>query len=196
MWLRNFDLACAVTQLGAWLPSATGAVAGEDGYNLIHLRNGQWRDVTYSSSNTIIPMNLQYQGYMQSVSAAQTSSGFCFGTGTTPATYDDYNLESYLDGKFTYASATNTVTYDAESKKFVRTMVSDYRNTSGNTVTVTEIGEGGWVYLVGTYASILFMREVLASPVTVEADEYLRVTLKYEVGAYPNKPIVTVEATI
>lgn len=200
MWLRNFDLACASTQIAGSipLPSAAGAVAGEDGYNMLRQRTGTWvPPKMYSSGSRYLPADLYYRGYMQSMAASSTSGGFCFGTGMTPVTYDDYNLEHYLDKTFTYATSTEAVTYDENKKTFIRTLTSDFLNSSGADVTVSEIGNGGWFAIssVGNFASFLLLREVLSTPVTVAAGEYIRVTLSYEVGAYPSKPTVTASTT-
>ena len=197
MWLRNFDLFCAASQVGEGkqLPAEQSASAGEDGYNRVRTRQGGWQTPTgtTSSYNQYFPAKLYFADLMKSVSAGLSTTGICLGTGTTPATYDDYNLESYLDTQFQYATYTDALSYDAEKKVFVRTVAVDFLNISSGDVTVTEVGLGGW-YNMGGYESFLLMREVLETPATVASGEYLRVKIAYDVGAYPNKPTVTASA--
>lgn len=106
-----------------------------------------------------------------------STAGIAVGSGDTPASEDDYNLESIITG----LSATNTTggSYDSENNKFI--MYSDYTisNNTGEAVVIKEIGRFATAYTSSTKGgtassnatSVLVDRTVLDEPVTIPDGE-------------------------
>lgn len=94
------------------------------------------------------------------------SRGICLGSGTTPATIDDYKLENPITTGF---SASVVRQYDAQ---YNSTFVITLTNTSADDIVIGEIGYVGDAhYGAGnSYAAyVLFDRTVLDSPITIPA---------------------------
>lgn len=142
------------------------------------------------SSASVLTSYTSYSsgGYSVAFSAAAPTMGscnFCFGDGDTPATYEDFKLS----GNVVAAGAAIRVlskkrTWDANSKKFVMTATVAVTNNGSEAATVKEWGLCQYsgsaklneaAYLTGgTYSNtstsvILMFREVLETPVTIEA---------------------------
>lgn len=120
-----------------------------------------------------------------------TSAGIAVGTGSTPATVDDYCLESMITSGITASiPATATATYDGTNKQYVVSKDITIANTGSDAVTISEIGifvQGKYSDSIGSTASsnavILADRTVLESPVTIPAGEsgVVRYEFRYDV---------------
>lgn len=120
---------------------------------------------------------------------AQTT--LVIGSGTTPATVDDYKLETPIT-TLTPIAAT-TLCKDKDTGNTLSptefTITTTYRNDTDAAVTVNEIGimiPAGWRSSSGSstnsLSSCLIYREVLATPVTVEPGQIRTFTLTTDVA--------------
>lgn len=111
---------------------------------------------------------------------APTTNSITFircGTGTTPATEDDYKLESYVTG-LTNDSVVTAVSGRVSKKTYTAT----FSNTTGADITVTEIGFFTNCYYNSATQNDNFLldRIVLETPITIPAGESKAIT--YELG--------------
>ena len=110
-----------------------------------------------------------------------TYPGVFFGSGTTPPTKDDYDLESMIT---TGLAITNTGTSTKDKGNGVYSVEASYvlRNTSAATITVSEMGTFGEVHFKtnSDYHAyrILFERQVLEEPVIIQPGESKLITYK------------------
>lgn len=117
---------------------------------------------------------------------AQTT--LVIGSGTTPATVDDYKLETPIT-TLTPIAAT-TLCKDKDTGDTLSptefTITTTYRNDTDAAVTVNEVGimiPAGYRSTVGnSLSSCLIYREVLATPVTVEPGQIRTFTLTTDVA--------------
>lgn len=116
---------------------------------------------------------------------SQNNAGIYVGTGQTPATEEDYNLENKIVSGLTPGSTTARGGVDENGNPYIEYtfMLS---NTTANDIIVREIGYiqiANLASTIGGTASggrILIDRTVLSTPVTVPAngDAVIRYTLK------------------
>ena len=115
-------------------------------------------------------------GYYFSNIPNAAGAGVVFGSGTTPATENDYNVESaILSG---LSVPTPTVTYSYDNEKVARKLTYAVTNTSSSSITISEIG---WRVKLNCTTSqgsgstieetVLMDRTVLDTPVTIPAGE-------------------------
>ena len=99
------------------------------------------------------------------------STGVYFGKGTTPATKDDYKLESPITSGLTITNPSYFVEVHGGDGKYI--WVSDFvvQNTSGAEVNISEIGLHLPFYYSGnsTYYLTLAERTVLDEPIVIPA---------------------------
>lgn len=133
--------------------------------------------------------NVRYFGTIQDTSsfpytrtnsytATATAAGWTFGSGTTPATDDDYALESPITSGLSCSSASALRKLDANGYPYV-TWAMTVTNTSNAPITISEIGYKQNMYcttaLEGTsYGRYVFLidRTVLTTPITIPAGQY------------------------
>lgn len=109
--------------------------------------------------------------------------GTWFGTGTTPATADDYTLESPItDGTLSFHNAA-TVSGVANSDHYRYSMTYDVTNTGSEDITVSEIGLFSLNASSGLWQSLLD-HTVLETPITVPAGQTVPInyTIKLPYG--------------
>lgn len=115
-----------------------------------------------------------------------TSYGIMIGTGTTPATEDDYMLESKITSGVTASGTSHSVNVDESGNPYLEYLFT-ITNTSENDLTISEIGyvqiinaatSSGTASTSGDY--FLMDRTVLDNPVTIAASESaaIKYTLK------------------
>ena len=120
------------------------------------------------------------------------SAGVYLGSGTTPATENDYTLESVLTG-LTATSSENTY-YDSETYKYRQSLELTVSNNTGAEVTVGEIGRFVEINTSATRGATssgntkLFMvdRTVLETPVVIPSGESSIVRYEFE---YPTSEV-------
>ena len=129
----------------------------------------------------------------ENINQTAALSGIYIGSGNTPATADDYTLESQITSGLSVSSPTKLSGYDAENNECTLSFVITLSNTSGSDITVNEIGTVARCYygsalggdVSGTSSSyrrgVLLDRTVLDSPVVIEAggSAVLHYTFRY-----------------
>lgn len=183
-------------------------------YSLVSLAEGQKGDTTVfgdghlnykSIANSIeyitgigygwgLPLQRLYPGTQGSEGASWIS----LGSGTIPVTYDDYKLENQLSTSQILVNTSSEIIgdpiYDETNKTWTKTMSYDF--TAKSDVTVSEIGVIYCLNSRGYSAHLaLVYREVLDTPVSLTAGQYLKVSITTTVSANPNKP-ADVSATV
>lgn len=111
-------------------------------------------------------------------SASKANPGIYFGSGTTPATKDDYTLESPISSGLTIVSASAFVENTANGQYCIS---RDYvlTNTTDANITVSEIGcFVPIVYDTDEWYQVLMERTVFPSPVTIQPGESKLITYK------------------
>lgn len=110
--------------------------------------------------------------------ATATAVGWTFGGGTTPATDDDYALESPITSGLSCSSASALRKLDSNGYPYV-TFAMTVTNSSNADITISEIGYKQNMYcttaLEGTsYGRYVFLidRTVLTTPITIPAGQY------------------------
>lgn len=140
---------------------------------------------TWAAGISTSSASVEYPSIYFLQTSLTSSGGAIIGTGTTPATIDDYKLAGDMITTFTY-SKTVTITHDDE--KTTITALYTITNTGNAAFTIGEIG-----LMAGSYASTntsyrcLVERTVLDSPVTIEAGGVGQVTYTIEI----NMPVAT-----
>lgn len=138
--------------------------------------NGDTRYITPSLGTSTFPYRVV--GY---VSFTASGAGISFGTGTTPATEDDYNLESTITQSFTnFVNAGGGMDDDGNPYLKYDIIVT---NNGTESITITEIGykqtlRGRPQRNVAEDETVyLFDRTVLSTPITIDVGEYK--TIRY-----------------
>lgn len=119
-----------------------------------------------------------------------TSAGIHLGTGNTPSTENDYQLESQITSGLSASSTTNTYGLDTNGNPYVKYLFT-VSNTTNSDIVISEIGYAQNFYAsssIGGSASaytFLIDRTVLDTPVTVPANDSaaLKYTLKTDLSA-------------
>lgn len=126
---------------------------------------GRVKNYPYNQSTGIVTSN--------------TGIGFAFGTGTTPPTEDDNNLESMITSGLSLSVAIRKEAITDGSRV---TFTLTVQNTSANAITINEVGYVQSLdtksSATGTSASTspcLLDRTVLDTPVTIEAGQSARI---------------------
>lgn len=122
--------------------------------------------------------------FLQTVTTS--NGGAIIGTGTTPATIDDYKLAGDMITTFTYSKSV-TITHDDD--KTTITALYTITNTGAAAFTIGEIGLIAACYSSSNTSAYrcLVERTVLDSPVTIEAGGVGQVTYTIEI----NMPVAT-----
>ena len=100
------------------------------------------------------------------------TNGICLGSGTTPATVNDYNLESRITSGL---SASVAQSNDENNDPVYIIAIT---NTSNEAITIAEVGMIGQLYQGTNNSStmVLYERTVLDTPITIEAGGIGQVT--------------------
>lgn len=119
------------------------------------------------------------------------AAGIAVGSGSTPATVDDYCMESMITSGITATiPATATATYDNTHKQYVVSKDVTIANTGSASITISEIGilaSTKYANSVGASVSssttVLADRTVLDTPVTIPAGQsgVVRYEFRYDV---------------
>jgi len=108
-----------------------------------------------------------------------TASGFTFalGSGTTPATKEDYFVETQIDNDEHFSIAAASIVNNANQGKVICQQVWNYSNSENPTQEVT-INEIGFCVCNGSGSQRYMMaREVLESPITVKDGDTFSVAI-------------------
>lgn len=118
-----------------------------------------------------------FPGYCDYTCRLNGDAGIWFGSGQTPATEDDYSLESQITSGLTFnMSKVNDI--DENNNPFLRFDIM-VTNTSSADITIAELGYVQYAQCSTTLRgsndvriATLFDRTVLATPVTIEPNGY------------------------
>lgn len=174
-WAKKF-FACA--KVGSSSTTVWGVpyvtVSGNTGKGMIEAKtiNGTTKYIPFGVSMQFNPIKTALVASGNSV-----TYGVAFGSGTTPATENDYTLEHQVTG-FTASTPSIETVYDTENWKIKARMDYSIANDTGADITISEIGLFDRSYssnvrgdTVSTSAAntiaVLFDRTVLAQPITI-----------------------------
>ena len=162
--------------LYALMRSAGTGTNGPDLWGSFNLTNTDGQSVTTGYSADIAFAFLNSLNHMATAEGREATTYIKCGTGTTPATENDYNLEAEATGLScdSAAPSTNTTSND------IKTYTATFSNTSANDITVTEIGFFCFSYDGGSYHNVLLDHIILSTPITIPAGESKAIT--YELG--------------
>lgn len=209
MWLRNYYNLLTAAVLADDTTSSTTQPTEYSRPIMIRKPNGNWnscngasRPINTISSETASKAALLSVGKSNTVlitsnsqSLSYSSNGVTFGiglgSGSTAATYDDYNLETLITSGLTLVAASGTLISQTEvdSAHHVKSQRNyTINNSSSSSITISEFG----IYLpyeVSSSPSIcLAYREVLDSPVTLAPSESFIVSFSRDAEVYNYTP--------
>lgn len=148
-------------------------VTAQEINNVLRLHNGT--AVRLSASTSFAPFD------NWTLRLNVTQSGFVVGTGTTPATVNDYKLESQITSGL--SSSGSTAFYRFDDAGFERVMSCVITNTSSEAITISEVGKVASINYfktetatTTTSGATLIERNVLDTPVTIPAGEHKTIT--------------------
>lgn len=106
------------------------------------------------------------------------NTGVSFGTGTTPATASDYQLENILDSTKIDVYNPSTVSFSRGDTYDEYSVTFGVTNKTAEAITVSEIGLTAVPYYSssGTSYYVLVDRTVLETPVTIPAGQSKQIT--------------------
>lgn len=142
--------------------------------NAIVTSDGTVCDIYWNSSN------LGYERLFQNMYQARKDAngeGVIFGTGTTPATPDDYNLESIITDGFSCAQGDVSITRNADCMGVVVT--HGITNTGSEPLSISEVGTLGKVFKgtsTSNMAVVLLDHTVLEEPIVINPGDSKQVT--------------------
>lgn len=112
------------------------------------------------------------------LSMTDGNGGQAFGTGDTPASEDDYTLESVITSGLSASAPSVTTEYDSENNCYFRRMTYTINNTSDADITIKEVGTYRGIAYASTLGAtgsstklLLVDRTVLDTPLTIPAGE-------------------------
>lgn len=141
--------------------------------------------------NTRVPIpKFGYITYQLRTNLTDGNGGVAFGTGTTPATEEDYTLENIITSGISMVASGPTTYYDETTHKYGSRVDFTISNNGTDPITISEM----CIYRNYNYSSTIggtsagssqFMidRSVLANPVTIPGGE--AGVIRYEC-VYPN----------
>lgn len=204
MWLRNYyNMLTAFFLADDTLTSSTQPT-DYDPPIMIHGTNNTWvaansRALTYSLNST------NYMSYIRNFVAGNffgkelceysrtpsTGFGIFFGSGSTPATYEDYNLDTAITSGLSIVSQNGTLSqptsYDNVTHHISSKRSFTVNNTSASPITINEFG----IFVnagVGTNDYAMIYREVLATPITLNPSESAIVSFERDAEVYNYTP--------
>ena len=160
---------------------ATGAGgANLDGVSVVDV-TGATKYFRPYSDNSCLPafLSANFNGYHNS------TPGWRFGTGTTPPTENDYQMESLINSGITLSNSTATLKLENSVYKVLR--VFNIKNTSNASLTISEIGYIGKQYgsaqqkASASEIGVLYFRDVFTSPIVIAAGETVSINIYIEV---------------
>lgn len=153
-------------------------LGGDNAYNLTAL---QIKDVTNATryacarfdSNSYFPYGVTYTVKYNS---NQQSTGIYVGTGTTPPTENDYQIENVITTGLSANTPTLNAALDADGNPYKRYIIT-FTNTTASDITITEVGYVQCLSAANTaggfpsiFAYTLLDRTLLDTPLTVPAN--------------------------
>lgn len=182
-WTRNFYNYMASLFLPATTRVDPGSVGFGAGSTKMKSISGS---ITAGGSDAIARPGLNYVSYFVGPDTS-ADYGLFVGTGTSPSSFNDYALQSFItngtgSGQMSWTAAVNPdPIYDSGTKKWTKTFYRDFSNNSGGSISVGETGVYWYIYYDdGKRAFYMVEHNTLASPVAVADGQILRVTYTIE----------------
>lgn len=100
-----------------------------------------------------------------------TKCGIYLGSGSTPATRNDYTLESPITSGLTMTNPSSVMLDESVEGRYVYSSTFVVGNTTGDTINIYEIGIFTPVYNSNAYNAVLMERTVFTEPITIPAGE-------------------------
>lgn len=122
-------------------------------------------------------------------------NNICIGTGVIPVTYEDYTLSGNILDNTKLAYVSSEVKYDSESRKVIKTATYTYTNETEESITISEWGlfrkwntssSSSAIKFSNSSYNILLYREVLDTPIVIEAGT--TGTIKFKIEIPTNHP--------
>ena len=147
-------------------------------YALMRTALGKTSSTVTSIENTTVtvPMNSgNWYGVFSAMNgyAASGDQYVRFGSGTTPATVNDYKLESQIDSGITVANPSKVTTEQTDS--YILWTVT-FGVVASVETTISEIGLISKAYTPSGVANTLVDRTVLDTPITIPAGQSKQIT--------------------
>lgn len=209
MWLRNYYNILTALMLADDTLSSTTQPSDYTPPIMVRMANGSWSSCR--ASKTLTAGNaVQYftpflispfikQGSVgggvtlltsQYIMNQTSATGIAFGTGNTPVTYEDYQLESIITSGLTLVSSSGSLTqptaYDNTNHHISSERSFTVNNSSGSSITISEFGIF-IPYEVGGTCCLAY-REVLDNPVTLAQSESVVISFKKDAEVYNYTP--------
>ena len=205
MWLRNYYNQLTAIFLADDTLSSSSQPTDYNPPIMYHLMNDTWRTATYQADQYsmqtyrsvvgMLPGKFNAVMVTDAGSYNSASIGLCFGSGTTPVTYDDYNLDSIITSGLSLVSASGTPTqataYDSGTHHISSIRSFTVNNSSASPITIAEFGitfPTGFASGNSTSVHALMYREVLATPVTLNPSESVIVSFNRDAEVYNYTP--------
>lgn len=168
MLLRNYYKACAYTNFGSNIADLKPLALDGNVSAFSYLRDD------FASPSAQYP----YMGRVNVGSLNYNNTGIILGSGTTPATLDDYRLENRIVAANLTTSVDLTKSAD-ENGAYISALIT-ITNTTDEAVTVAECGlhTGGASGSTGSAEKNFYLldRTVLETPITIEPDGVGQIT--------------------
>lgn len=204
-WTRNYYNLLTAFLLGDTTETSVNTPVDYQPPIVVRKPDGTYTNVlSYGSSNQYTPENPAYSSYRSSGLRYLMELGKCsmelitnqnndvqthyasigFGTGSTPATYEDYRIETLITSGLTGVNSSGTLTspssFDAVTHKYSSTRTFTINNSSGSSITLSEMG----IFC----NNVLVYREVLATPITIDPGESVTVSFTREATVFNYTP--------
>ncbi len=204
-WTRNYYNLLTAFLLGDTTETSVNTPVDYQPPIVIRKQNGSYTNIIYEFGNDYTPeaktlgtnynnlvvslmqlgkLGFNYSNQPNYENWTSTSNFIQFGTGSTAANYEDYQLESPITSGLTLVQANGTLTapsaFDAVTHKYSSTRTFTLNNTSDSPITISELGIFS--------CSCLVYREVLGSPITIDPGESVTVSFTREATVFNYTP--------
>ena len=108
------------------------------------------------------------------------------GTGSDAENLNSYKLSTQVSTGWTLGTTTRATYFTSTpTRKMISTLTRFFSNNTGSSTTITEAGVESYLNWYGNQGYVLFVRDLLASPITVAAGETITFNYNFELS-YPN----------
>lgn len=205
MWTRNYYNILTALFLSDDTLSSSSAPSEYAAPIMVRLPNGNYTNVYY---NTPSGINSRYGASVFSaispgkcgaglattnnpgLGASDISFMIALGTGSTPATYDDYKIETVISSGLTLVSSSGSLNtssqVDGDTHHVSSKRSFTINNSSGSNKTISEIAL--YTAYGNSNSTVCVYREVLDTPVTLGPSESIVVSFNRDAEIYNYTP--------
>lgn len=167
----------------------------------VHLPTGSWQAVGFRNGGANNPTGItsiltpgKYDitlGTTYNPTISSYGVSICFGSGTTPASYEDYRIETPISTGLSLGSAsgsrTKPTTYDSDNQTISSTRTFTFTNSSSSSINVNEMAiYAKWDY--GALDCCCIYREVFDETIVLAPGESLLVDFNRDGAIYNYTP--------